>query len=167
MALLVSSAAFLPRQSYGSLDLFRFPYAHGSELAVAALRDVLIRGKGDDFDRVALTAEVAACLTSYIENDRPPAKSTCLFVDHKAPFPPLEGGAQLHRELIDTFKRAGVDMPARTGSRVIRHTFATQLVREGKSIAEVANLLRHRRLNTTMIYARTDLKKRLRDVAQP
>lgn len=131
-----------------------------------AAGDILIRGKGDYFDRMALTTEVATCLTSYIENDRPPAKSTSLFVDHKAPFPPLEGGTQLHRELLETFKRAGVDMPARTGSRVFRHTFATQLVREGKSIAEVANLLRHRRLNTTMIYARTDLK-RLRDVAQP
>lgn len=131
-----------------------------------AAGDVLIRGKGNYFDRMALPMEVAAALTRYIENDRPASKSTSLFVDHKAPFEGLATGTQLYRELVETFARLGISLPERTGTRVFRHTFATQLVSQGKSLAEVANLLRHRRLNTTMIYARTDLK-RLREVAPP
>jgi site-specific recombinase XerD len=131
-----------------------------------AAGDILIRGKGDYFDRMALPPDVATVLTAYIEDDRPPSKSACVFVDHKAPFEPLAVGTQLYRELVRTFDKAGIQMPARTGTRVFRHTFATQLVNEGKPIAVVANLLRHRRLNTTMVYARTNLK-RLRDAVQP
>lgn len=131
-----------------------------------AAGDVLIRGKGDYFDRMALPSDVAAVLTEYIEKDRPATRSACLFVDHKAPYETLTKGTNLHRRLRVMFKDAGIDVPTRTGSRVFRHTFATQLVSEGKSIAQVANMLRHRKLATTMIYARTDLK-RLREVAPP
>jgi integrase len=131
-----------------------------------AAGDLIVRGKGGYDDRMALTAEVATLLTAYIERDRPPSKSPFVFVDHKAPFDRLLKGHILQRQLQTSFRQLGIDVPRGTGARVFRHSFAGQQLNAGKSIAEVANLLRHRQLTTTMVYARTDLR-RLRPVAPP
>jgi site-specific recombinase XerD len=131
-----------------------------------AAAEFIVRGKGGYEDRMPLPADVAALLSHYIEHDRPPSKSPFVFVDHKAPFQGLLRGNVLTRHLNKTFKKLNLDIPPRTGSRVFRHSFATNQLNAGKSIVEVANMLRHRRLATTMIYARTDLQ-RLRVVALP
>lgn len=131
-----------------------------------AAGDLIVRGKGGYDDRVALSAEVAAALSAYIERDRPTTKSGFVFVDHKAPFEGLLHGNVLARQLNKSFAELGLDVPSRTGSRIFRHSFANNQLNAGKSLVEVANMLRHRRLTTTMIYARTDLR-RLRPVAPP
>jgi site-specific recombinase XerD len=64
-----------------------------------------------------------------------------------------------------TLKRAGIDSP-HTGAHLFRHTLATQMLRQGAALAEIALLLRHRSLNTTTLYAKVDLTA-LRALAQP
>jgi site-specific recombinase XerD len=51
------------------------------------------------------------------------------------------------------------------GSHVLRHSLATNLVRQGASLAEVGDMLRHRSRATTMIYAKLDIEG-LRSIAQ-
>jgi site-specific recombinase XerD len=48
----------------------------------------------------------------------------------------------------------------------LRHTVACRLVERGSSLKEVADLLRHRSLNSTLIYAKLDTPK-LAAVALP
>jgi site-specific recombinase XerD len=60
-------------------------------------------------------------------------------------------------------ERAGV---GRVGAHLLRHTAATQMVRTGASLPEVGQLLRHRLLITTAIYAKVD-RDGLRTLAQP
>lgn len=48
----------------------------------------------------------------------------------------------------------------------LRHTVATEMVRAGVPLAEVGQVLRHRRLVTTAIYAKVD-RERLRLLARP
>jgi site-specific recombinase XerD len=48
----------------------------------------------------------------------------------------------------------------------LRHAFACRLVDRGSSLKEVADLLRHRSLNSTLIYAKLDTPK-LAAVALP
>jgi site-specific recombinase XerD len=47
-----------------------------------------------------------------------------------------------------------------------RHTAATQMLRAGASLAEIGQLLRHRRPLTTAIYAKVD-RAALRTIARP
>ena len=61
--------------------------------------------------------------------------------------------------------RAGLD-PAHHGAHLLRHTVATQMLRQGASLAEIGELLRHRSPQTTMIYAKVDLDL-LRPLALP
>jgi len=52
------------------------------------------------------------------------------------------------------------------GAHALRHTLACRLVESGSSLKEVADLLRHRSLSTTLIYAKLDTPK-LAAVALP
>jgi site-specific recombinase XerD len=69
----------------------------------------------------------------------------------------------------DVIRRAlrycAIQVP-RPGSHLLRHTIASHLVQNGASLKEVADLLRHRHLNSAAVYAHLDLAQ-LRTVAQP
>ena len=54
----------------------------------------------------------------------------------------------------------------RIGAHRLRHTLATEMLRRGATIIEVSQVLRHRDLATTAIYAKVDFAT-LRTVAQP
>ena len=63
----------------------------------------------------------------------------------------------------DAYRRIGL-----THSRMhaLRHTLACRLLDHGSSLKEVADVLRHRSLNTSLIYAKLD-SRRLAAVALP
>ena len=48
----------------------------------------------------------------------------------------------------------------------LRHTAATEALRGGATLPEVGQLLRHRRVQTTAIYAKVD-RQALRSIARP
>ena len=59
--------------------------------------------------------------------------------------------------------RAGLP---RVGAHRLRHTAATEMLRQGASLAEIGQVLRHREQKTTAIYAKVD-RKALRALARP
>ena len=52
------------------------------------------------------------------------------------------------------------------GSHRLRHTAGTEMLRAGASLSEVAQVLRHRSIDTTAIYAKVDYAA-LRGLAMP
>jgi site-specific recombinase XerD len=65
--------------------------------------------------------------------------------------------------VVAAARRAGLP-PIR--AHRLRHTAATQVLRAGASLLEVGQLLGHRRIETTAIYAKVD-RERLRTIARP
>jgi integrase/recombinase XerD len=63
------------------------------------------------------------------------------------------------------FRRSGLVVASR-GAHALRHTVATDLMRAGVSLKAIADVLGHRSLDTTALYAKVDLP-RLRAVARP
>ena len=53
-------------------------------------------------------------------------------------------------------ERAGIDSP-RKGAHQFRHALACQMLKQGASLSEIGDLLRHRSPQTTAIYAKVDL----------
>jgi integrase/recombinase XerD len=128
--------------------------------------ELLVRGKGQRHDRVPLPPEVGEALASYIRHDRV-STSRALFVKERAPHGPFEDGQTLNLILRTAFAATGLKPPCPyAGSHVLRHSLATNLVRNGASLAEVGDMLRHRSRASTMIYARLDIDG-LRTIAQP
>ncbi|HME23099.1 MAG TPA: tyrosine-type recombinase/integrase [Acetobacteraceae bacterium] len=127
---------------------------------------LIVRGKGKHHDRVPIPPDVGEALAAYIRHDRA-STSRALFVTGRAPHGPFKDGTVLNAILKMAFARTGVTPPCRyVGSHVLRHSLATNLVRQGASLAEVGDMLRHRSRATTMIYAKLDIDG-LRSIAQP
>ena len=52
--------------------------------------------------------------------------------------------------------RAGIDSPFK-GAHLLRHSLATRMLRNGASLEDIGQILRHRHPETTQIYAKVDL----------
>jgi integrase/recombinase XerD len=137
---------------------------------VAALRlddvdwrrgEILVRGKGRRHDRLPLPADVGEALVSYLRR-RPRSECRALFLCMTAPRGPVS------RQVVFAIVRAAcvrAGLPP-VGPHRLRHTAATEMLRAGASLPEIAQVLRHRTLETTAIYAKVD-RGALRSLAQP
>jgi site-specific recombinase XerD len=83
----------------------------------------------------------------------------------RAPYRGFAGSGAISTLVRRALAHAGLD-PAHKGAHLLRHTVATQMLRQGASLAEIGELLRHRSQQTTMIYAKVDLDL-LRPLALP
>jgi integrase len=143
------------------------------EVAALSLDDIdwragtlrLTRGKERRTSVLPLPAPVGRAVVGYLQNGRPSAAGRRVFVRHRAPIGQPITPACVALAVRRAFVRAHVDVPVR-GAHVLRHTAATRMVRAGASLKEVADVLRHRSLDTVMIYTKLDLPT-LCEVAQP
>jgi integrase len=92
-------------------------------------------------------------LEAYLRHERPKTSDPAVFVRRLAPHDEPIGVDAIRRIVRDAFRRAGI--PHGRG-HALRHTVACRIVNQGGSIKEVADVLRHRSLNTSMIYAKLD-----------
>ncbi len=119
-------------------------------------RVLAVRGKGNKERTVPLEDEVEAVIARYIETRlrRFPGRipvNAALFVDTKGE-PMKRGGLQY---LVDRlYREAGIRSRVPSGALVhaLRHTFATNLARNGASGTELQRLLGHESLATTQRY---------------
>jgi integrase len=114
-------------------------------------------------DVLPLPTVTGQALEAYIRHERPQTRNRALFVRHLAPFDQPIGVDAIRRVVRDAYRRVGIPH-GRT--HALRHTLACQLVGHGSSIKEVADVLRHRSLNTSLIYAKLD-QSALAGVALP
>jgi integrase/recombinase XerD len=115
--------------------------------------EVTIRGKGGRHDVLPLPVEVGEAIAAYLREGRPSSPSRAVFLTAVAPLRPLspDGVALLVGRACG---RAGV---AKTGPHRLRKTLATETLRAGAPMAEVAQLLRHADQATSSIYAAADV----------
>ncbi|HLE22519.1 MAG TPA: tyrosine-type recombinase/integrase [Vicinamibacteria bacterium] len=124
--------------------------------------EIVIRGKGLREDRLPLACDVAEAIVAYLRRSRPQTSCRRFFLSSIAPLRGITGcavGRIVHRACI----RAGL---APIGSHRLRHSAATQMLRKGASLSEIAQVLRHRKVDTTAIYAKVD-RRGLRELARP
>lgn len=128
--------------------------------------EIIVRGKGGRHDRLPLPHDVGEALAEYIRKDRV-SEYRALFVRERAPHRPFKDGQMLNIILRGAFARTGLKPPVpHVGSHILRHSLAANLARDGASLEEIGDMLRHRSRSTTMLYARLDIDG-LRGVARP
>jgi integrase/recombinase XerD len=124
---------------------------------------IRVRGKGDCHERLPLPSDVGHLVAEYLQHARPAdALGRTVFVRHFAPHHAL-GPARVSGIVADAARRADL---GRIHAHRLRHTAATELLRAGASLPEIGQLLRHRRVETTAIYAKVD-RDTLRLIARP
>jgi site-specific recombinase XerD len=117
---------------------------------------ITIRGKGGKSAPLPLAPDVGAALAAYLRRDRPSSATRRVFIRHRAPLVGLGNSSTISSLVRRALKHAGVES-AHTGAHVLRHSLATSLLRQGGSLDEIGELLRHRSPNTTAIYAKVDI----------
>lgn len=157
------------RRDYAVLLLLARLGLRAGEVSALELEDVdwrrgeiLVHGKGRRSERLPLPADVGAALASYLRLSRPITGTRRLFLCVRAPHGPLNRTAVT---ALVRYACTRADLPA-VGAHRLRHTAATEMLRAGSSLDEIAQVLRHRSHDTTAIYAKVD-RTALRAVVWP
>jgi integrase/recombinase XerD len=115
--------------------------------------ELTIRGKGNRAERLPLPADVGAAMAAYLRRGRPATvDGRSVFVRVHAPHRALTSGG-ITMIVFDAGQRAGL---GKIHAHRLRHTAATAMLRAGSPLPEVGQVLRHRSILSTAIYAKVD-----------
>jgi integrase len=160
-----------PRRGYAMVRCALDMGLRSSEVAKLQLADIdwrngtvtLRRTKSRREDILPLPALAGRALADYLRYERPKTTNPAVFVRRLAPRDQPIGVDAVRRVIGDAFRRIGL---THGRTHALRHTVASRLLDRGGSLKEVADVLRHRSLNTSLIYAKLD-QPRLATVALP
>lgn len=124
--------------------------------------EVMIVGKGNRVERLPLPAQPGAAIVDWLRAGRPACDTRSVFTTLNPTGRPLSAGAIGH-VVGSACRSAGIP---RIGAHRLRHTLATAMLRAGASLPEVGQVLRHRSVRSTAIYAKVD-EVALRPLARP
>jgi site-specific recombinase XerD len=117
-----------------------------------------IRGKGGRQSLLPLPTDVGIAIAEYLQQGRPVCEDRHVFLRTMAPIRALLDGSDAVGSIVNyALKRAKVNAPHR-GSHQFRHALAAHMLRQGASLPEIGQVLRHRSPQTTSIYAKVDLE---------
>ena len=128
--------------------------------------EIVVRGKGPRRDHVPLLADVGEALARYLREDRATSPSRRVFLRLIPPRVGLTRPCAIDHIVRLALRRAGIGPHPRRVAHLFRHSLATRMIRHGASMAEIAEVLRHRSQTTTAIYAKVSFEA-LRTVARP
>ena len=114
-------------------------------------------------DVLPITETMYKALLAYLCHGRPETDSQAVFVHHRAPLGQAVSNTTVRGAIRRAFSRAGLPW---SGTHILRNTVATHLLEAGASLKEIADILRHRSIDTTKSYTRIDLSH-LSTVALP
>ena len=128
--------------------------------------ELTVRGKGGREDRLPIPRDVGQAMATYLRQRRPRGCSTRrFFIRRRAPRRGFASSVAVCTIVRRALERAGIASP-RKGAHLLRHSLATEMLRKGGSFAEIGEILRHRSVDTTAIYAKVDVTA-LQALAQP
>lgn len=123
--------------------------------------ELVVRGKARRQDRLPLPVDVGEVLVDYLRESRPPCACRQVILTLYAPFRPIHPST-ITSVVYRACRRAGLP---RVGGHRLRHALATEMLRQGGDLLEIAQVLRQSDLGTTAGYAKVD-RCALRGVAQ-
>lgn len=112
------------------------------------------RAKRGRVQQYPVQFEVGEAIIRYLEHERPLCRCKHLFVTLRPPHRRV-GIQTVQHVVADRLKSLGVETQ-RVGPHALRHACATQLLKRGASLKDIADFLGHRDLRSVSIYAKVD-----------
>jgi site-specific recombinase XerD len=122
-------------------------------------------GKSQRADVLPLPVITGQAIADYLHGARPTTQSRAVFVRHRAPLNVPVDASVVRSVVRQAAARSGLAERLH-GPHRLRHSAATRMLDGGATLKEIADVLRHRSLDTTSIYAKVD-RTRLNAIAQP
>jgi integrase/recombinase XerD len=114
------------------------------------------RSKRAGLQQFPLRREVSDSILRYIGNARPSCSCKNLFVSFHPPFRPIHPRS-IYAIVTSRLNMLGIES-RRRGPHSLRHACATELLRRGSPLREIADFLGHRTCQSVGIYAKFDLQ---------
>jgi integrase/recombinase XerC len=132
-----------------------------SEIAKLALTDIdwingsitIRHNKSNREDILPMPTTTGQAIMDYLRFERPPTTNAEVFVRLVAPHDTPISPDAVRKVISNAYHRIGI---THSRTHALRHTMARRLLEHGSSLKEVADVLRHRSLNTSLIYAKLD-----------
>lgn len=160
------------RRDYAILLLLARLGLRSGEVAFLELEDIdwkagclSVHGKRGRRIQLPLPKDVGEAIVDYLRHGRPPCTSRRVFLRARAPVRGFLTQCAVGTIVRHALLRAGIEAPT-TGAHQFRHGLATQMLRQGASLAQIGALLGHKSPETTKIYTKVDLDA-LRTLALP
>jgi len=103
-------------------------------------------------------------MVAYLKRGRPRSSEREVFLRHARDHRPMRS-PDIHYVIRRAHERGRVGSPWK-GTHALRHTMASRMLRGGATLKQIADILGHRSIDTTAIYAKVDIE-RLAGVALP
>jgi site-specific recombinase XerD len=117
---------------------------------------ITICGKGGHRAQLPLPIDVGQAIAGYLHRDRPRCSCRTLFIRDRAPLVGFGYATAIAKIVQRALERAGVES-AHKGAHLLRHSLATDMLRNGASLEEIGEVLRHKSPDSTVIYAKVEL----------
>lgn len=160
------------RRDYAIILLLARLGLRAGEVASLELEDIdwsasqlSVRGKGGRRSAMPVPADVGKAIAGYLRQGRPQCSSRRVFLRTKAPVRGFQGASGVGSIVRHRLQRASISAPT-YGAHQFRHGLASDMLRQGASLAEIGAVLGHHHPDTTRIYTKIDLKA-LHTLAQP
>ena len=159
------------RRDFAMLTLLARLGLRAGEVAALMLDDIdwragqiTVRGKGSRGERLPLPADAGEAVAAYLQDGRPEPfeHARQVFLRLRAPHCGLTSGG-VTQAVFSAGQRAGIGP---VYAHRLRHSAATGMLAAGAPLTEIGQVLRHRRLLSTAIYAKADVAA-LRMLARP
>jgi len=124
-----------------------------------------VMGKGRYQVCLPLPQDVGDALLRYLECRPINIDTEHVFIRSIAPYRPFASGDGVSSVVKHALRRAKIDTPAK-GAHLLRHTAATEMLRNGVPLDQAGLVLRHRSIDVTAYYAKADVAL-LKQIAQP
>jgi len=153
-----------PKRAYAIVRCALDMGLRAGEIARLMIRDVdwhagtvTLRGtKSLRQDILPLPMETGQALADYLQHERPHTSNPAIFLRCLGGFDLPTTSMAIQKLIKRAGRRIGL---VHFSTHALRHTLACRLVENGSSLKEVADVLRHRSLETTRIYAKLDTPK--------
>lgn len=125
---------------------------------------IVVAGKGRREARLPLPQEVGDALLWYLRL-RPQVRVEAFFLRLRVPVRGLACSGAVSAIVARRIRKAGIRASS-NGAHVLRHSAATEMLRQGVNLHQIGSVLRHRSPDMSAYYAKVDVDL-LRQVAQP
>lgn len=151
------------KRNYAMMGCFTDLGLRCSEVASIKIKDInwhagilnICRSKTRKTEQLPLIKSLGEAISDYLLHGRPSSASEYLFVHHRAPLGKAVQTETIRAVVRCSFQKVGLN-PA-PSPHILRRSLATQLLIAGSSLKEIADVLGHKSINTTMIYTKVDL----------
>ena len=116
-----------------------------------------IHGKHDYETTLPFSSEIGDAFLDYLKHSER-GSDEHVFITMRAPYRKLERSKKFNSALRVMYKKSGIRPPTKKiHLNVFRHSLATSKLNSGVSMRDVKTIMRHKNVETTMVYAKYNL----------